>query len=493
MPFVNETDTAEDVVRNPPRKPLYRRRWVWVTAGLVAIFVACVGPWPVTWATYEGASYARATFDRVEATEFPTIRGSLRAGIAVRDITPAAGEPMAGYGARKPKTSEAVDEPVFAKAVSLCVEPPGGGPSRTVTIVGGDILLFLPELRAAVLDRAELPPEDVFFTSTHTHSGPGGFSSKWVEELVLGDFDRGVLDRMAGAFADVIRESRASLRPARVDIRHVRPTQEQARRFAVNRYGADQPVAGNITEITLLPDAPREGRPLATLVIANAHPTCLGSDNRRIGGDYPGRLQRRVEESSGGMCMFIAGGVGSTGPATHHPRGPVRLADVADGIFDAIRPAATSPATAGATGPSIRCGTGRFEQQAAISADIVTVDLPPRQYRISENLRLSPVAAGYLHGRSTYVHVLRINGLVLLGMPGDYSGELGARLVDQTRQTGLTPVIVSFNGDYIGYILPVSRYTTPTHETRDENLFGPWCGEYFNDIAGRIVGRLAAR
>ena len=50
----------------------------------------------------------------------------------------------------------------------------------------------------------------------------------------------------------------------------------------------------------------------------------------------------------------------------------------------------------------------------------------------------------------------------------------------------------SFNGDYVGYLLPQRRYSTPHFETRGENLFGPWCGEYFNEISRRVVARLSA-
>jgi len=136
--------------------------------------------------------------------------------------------------------------------------------------------------------------------------------------------------------------------------------------------------------------------------------------------------------------------------------------------------------------------------QLTLASAIVEVDLPVQQWRFAQNWRLSPVAASYLHGRKTYIHVLRINECVLLGMPADYSAEL-ERSLQMTHSeaglpvfdNGLIPMVTSFNGDYIGYLVPRSRYEYNNLETRSENVFGPWCGEYFNDISLRLIERLA--
>ena len=131
-------------------------------------------------------------------------------------------------------------------------------------------------------------------------------------------------------------------------------------------------------------------------------------------------------------------------------------------------------------------------RELVLAAARVEVNLPPQQYRISENWRFSTVAASWLHDRRSYIHVLRINNMVLLGMPADYSGELAVELEEFAEGSGLFPLITSFNGDYIGYLLPQRRYNTPHFETRWENLFGPWCGEYFNEISRRVITRLSA-
>ena len=55
-------------------------------------------------------------------------------------------------------------------------------------------------------------------------------------------------------------------------------------------------------------------------------------------------------------------------------------------------------------------------------------------------------------------------------------------------ERGLTLMITSFNGDYLGYVNPEEYYYTIRHaETRDLNWFGPQNGEYFVELVNRIL------
>lgn len=76
-------------------------------------------------------------------------------------------------------------------------------------------------------------------------------------------------------------------------------------------------------------------------------------------------------------------------------------------------------------------------------------------------------------------------------MPADYSGELEMTLAKKRPINAPIPIISSFNGDYVGYIIPNSRYDSEHYESRDMNLLGPWAGEYFNDLAMDIIHQSA--
>jgi len=474
-------------------RPKRRRRWPWVLGGiglLLAAFVVCVGPWPTYDDGYEGTAYAEATFARIDAWDADAAPGALQAGVAAVEITPSAGEPLAGYSAREPKACSGADEALHAKAITLA------NGRATVTILGGDILLVLPALRDAILDRLDLPREQVYFTATHTHAGPGGFSGRWVDEIVLGDHDPAVADRLADRFAEAVRRSRADLRPATMELHTLRPTPDRAASYIRNRLPGDGAAHGTV-HVLLWRRAGRDepagapgepaGVPLAALVVASPHPTCLGHENRRASADYPGVVQRRLAAAWGCPVLFAAGAVGSMGPAEVEPRGPERMQAVGEAIVAGVQ----TGTDAGSGGAESRPLPAR--RAARIESHVVPVNLPPLQYRLSDDWRLSPIAARYLHGRRTYVHVLRIGEAVLLGMPCDYSGELAVALEAwAVEHTALTPVVTSFNGDYIGYVLPPQRYRLDHYEAWDLNVFGPACGAYLDAVARRVLRRWAA-
>ena len=57
-----------------------------------------------------------------------------------------------------------------------------------------------------------------------------------------------------------------------------------------------------------------DGR-VAVLGSYAAHATVLSGAMMEFSADYPGYWQRSVEQSTGGLAVFLAGGVGSHGPA----------------------------------------------------------------------------------------------------------------------------------------------------------------------------------
>ena len=198
------------------RRRFYRRKGVWVAAGVVVALLVLVGPWPTYRSHFAGSGYAETTFARIEKVDLSGRRGALLAGVAVVDITPPVGEPMGGYSARDPMVSRGVLDHTWAKALSLT------SGHKTVTIVAGDLLLVSPELRQAILARCGLAADEVYFTATHTHTGGGGYSPQWAWEYVLGEYDEKILDRLAGAFAGAIARSRADMQPALIRIAQIR-------------------------------------------------------------------------------------------------------------------------------------------------------------------------------------------------------------------------------------------------------------------------------
>jgi hypothetical protein len=117
-----------------------------------------------------------------------------------------------------------------------------------------------------------------------------------------------------------------------------------------------------------------------------------------------------------------------------------------------------------------------------LGAHLLEVELPPYRYPIGRHLRLSPVVMSLLHERRTFLHLARIGDLVLVGMPCDFSGVLALEIDRRVEGRGIAAV-TSFNGDYVGYVLPRPDFEIAHYETRTMNFFGPWAGEYLADLA----------
>jgi len=500
------TPPDESADASPPAAPLPRRSWkrrsLRIVLGIVIVVVIVVGPWPAFDGDLAG-EWVETTEQRLEQMTLTTTRGPALAGAAEVDITPRPGEPLAGFSGREPMSCDGLADRVWAKAISL------SDGTQTVTVVGGDILLFLPDLCDAVLRRAGVEREGVYFTSTHTHSGPGGYAPGWLEQwTAIGEFDPAVADRLADAFADAITRSRAAMQPARLVVARTTPTA----RLVVNRIDKSMPGNSSLACLSILgPD----GKHVAGLVTFNAHPTCYGRRNRLASGDYPGVVQRELAKRYGGVWLFAAGAMGSMKVATKQPRGAKRLAEVAANVLSvavplagealkaapAFPPEGASEGNKGLPGRVLHTddGTtyvGPSRSEATLAAAVLRVDLPQTDYRISRHWRLSPIMTSLIHGRVSTIHAVRINEMVLLGMPCDYSGELSARAEaypapGQCSGDELVPVVTSFNGDYIGYLIPRGRYAADHYESRGANFFGPWCGEYFYNLSTRLVERLA--
>lgn len=435
---------------------------------IIAAMVFILGPWPVNRRPHDNTRYSKTTRQRIRQTDFTPARGDILASVAFKEITPPVASPLAGFGARKPNASESHGERMYVKALTLKVE------SQTVTIVAADILLVMSNLRREILHRLGVSPEEVFFTATHTHSGPGGFAPGIIEQFVIGKYDRQHLDDLAEAFDEAIRSSRVNLRPAQIgwgtSTRKDSP-------FVHNRIDATDPPQSTVHAL-LIRDA--DGRDvIATLVIAAPHATCLGKRNLLPHRDFPGQVQDSIEKIVGGRCLYAAGAVGSMAPAKVGNNDHEQVQVVGERLSRSAMAALRDASAAGDT-------------NATLCSRILEVDLPPIQYRLTGWARLSPISAALmLRSRRTYIHTLTINDRIIIAMPADYSGELEMTLAEKRPINAPIPIISSFNGDYVGYIIPNSRYDSEHYESRDMNLLGPWAGEYFNDLAMDIIHQSA--
>ena len=116
------------------------------------------------------------------------------------------------------------------------------------------------------------------------------------------------------------------------------------------------------------------------------------------------------------------------------------------------------------------------------------VAMPPLGVRISDGLRLRPWVSRKLLPamRDSYLQVFRINDSIWIATPCDYSGELALGIKEHMAARGFDAVVTSFNGDYIGYVVPLRYYHASGYEPRVMSFFGPYVPEYLDEFARKM-------
>src|ERR1035438_7192488 len=266
---------------------------------------------------FREAYYAQTTAQlRASATTNQLADGELAAGfgrarlsptVKVPQDVPAEGRfrslPLAGYGSRHGKPANGVHDDIYIKAVAFKV----GG--RVGVMVGADALIIpreVADMAAARLEELGLSREQIYLSATHTHSSLGAWGEGMVEEAFAGGFQREVRVWFSDCIVAAVRDAIGDLKPAQFG--HGRfASSEFIRNRLVGGLGKVDP------EFSFAVVKQNTGK-LAVLGVYGAHATVLGSDMMDFSADYPGCWERAVEQATGGMAVFLAGGVGSHSP-----------------------------------------------------------------------------------------------------------------------------------------------------------------------------------
>ncbi|MCG3177827.1 MAG: hypothetical protein BIFFINMI_00147 [Phycisphaerae bacterium] len=456
-----------------PPKPWYRKWRYRIPLLLIVTSAVVIGPWPADTSTYVGSAYQQSTLDRLAAAQpLSAGPGPIRVGTADLDITPPVGHKLAGYGEKSDKRSTGIRSRCHTRALSIARG------DKVVTILCTDILIINQKMADAVRSQTGLSPHEIYFTATHTHSGPGQWGDHSLEEIVAGSYSPEFFRTLTQKMAEAVIASRQNLADAEMAVLRLPTERFERQKNRVDNllpthdwlYGLffRRPGTGTTTQ---------PGELLAALAVFSAHPTASGLHSREMSADYPGGLAERLHESGVGVAMFAAGTVGDSRPklppGRDNPDRAIKLGrELADRLMAAL--------------PS-----AHWQAEASLASLNLPVDLPPLRLSISRHWRLSPICTRWIRRDATRLQALRIGPATLVGMPGDYAGMLGNALDDWNAGRHGTLIATSFAADYVGYVMPRSVFNDYwSYETRLMNFYGPWLGEYLNDTAERMIDRL---
>jgi hypothetical protein len=452
----------------------------WVVLGAAAVL--CLDG--VDYQPYFRAPYYAETIARLQAraTTNHSTCGELAAGFGRARLTPTIGAPqdepaqgrfralpLAGYGNRQGRPATAVHDDLQVKAVALRVG------DRLGVLVSADALIIPREVAEIAVRRLgqdlALRREQVYFGATHTHASLGGWGEGLVAEAFAGDFQPGARTWFVECLVTAVRQAVADLTPAALG----------QGRFAAPAFVRNRLVGelGHVDPEFSYVVLKQQDGDLAVVGSYAAHATVLSGANMEFSGDYPGAWQRAVERATGGLALFLAGGVGSHSPVPGEGgfRGAERMGQALAQALLARLP--ETPLT----------------NSAALNILGLEVSLPSLHARLSDGVRLRPWVASRLLplGGATFLQAFRIGESVWVSTPCDFSGELALELKDHLRARQAQAVITSFNGDYIGYVIPARYYHLGGYEPRLMSFFGPAVPDYLAELIRALALEVTRR
>jgi hypothetical protein len=222
-------------------------------------------------------------------------------GVNVVDVSPTAEEIATGqlymgaYGiltARGPATG--VHDPVYARTMVLRA----GSTTITMTILDmpGMSNRVLHAMVDGVQAATNLPKENIYVGSTHSHSAPDLWS-------LWGGVPEGYKSRVIELTAQSITDAVNSAQPAELFV---------SKGTAPNRNRRDWPITD--PELTVLDAKTSDGQRIGTLINFAAHPVKLGAENKLISRDFCGYTVDQAEGALGGQVLFFNGVVGDASP-----------------------------------------------------------------------------------------------------------------------------------------------------------------------------------
>lgn len=425
---------------------------------LLIVSVAMPLPIPENNQPYQFAQrdYEIATLARLQKSTARIGQGTeLLVGVGTAEITAEIGQPLMGFA--RARKNEGVETPCFAHALTMqCGD-------NTVTIVAGDLFLWLPSLTKAVIKQSGLTADDVYFTASHTHSSVGGWASGIIEEFFYGKFAQKYFDKLVDSFVFAIKQSRENLQPAKLFYQYAETNCLQ------NRIYPEEKPAREIIEALVFRQITPPFSRLATFAIYGAHATLTKSETTKNSADYIGAWRNFWERNAEGAAIFAAGYGGDARAKENYT-----AQTFGEELGKIILTATETP----------------IEVNELVNLQLV-VDTPVTRLPLGKNWRLFPHLVPYFFPPQTIITTLKIGSIILVGFPGDVASDLAPLMENFAPARNEKIILTSFNGDWRGYFTTqkTALEKPEAYEVR-MSLLGFTAGEYFVNLVQKMIEKL---
>ena len=398
--------------------------------------------------------------------------GPLRAGAAVRKITPDPAEKrvyLAGFGINRVATAVHDDLWVRALALSDGVTTIALAALDLIGLFQDDVFLILGEV-----SRGGISLQGAVIACTHTHSGPDTLGL-WGPNRITSGVDRDYLAWVRAQTAEAIVEAIGGLRPARLRAASV-PAPGLARNAREPSIVDD--------ELSVLRAEEDDGTAIATVTNFPCHPEVLGNENTVITSDFPHFLRERIEATDGGTAIHFSGDLG--GMMT--PDVPAHTFVEAQRMGERLAERALN---ALADAPSLEVDRIWWRQRKFE----VTLENP--LLGMAHRTRLIHRHMIQADGRTlieTTASLLGLGGAQMLAVPGEVLPRLGLKL--RALLPGPYRFLIGLANDELGYILDPSEFHAPANyfdpgDSYEERMsIGPEMGPALYATAQTLVQAL---
>ncbi len=376
------------------------------------------------------------------------------------------GYTLGGYGARMSKPAEAIHDDIWAKA--LVIRDQG----KQFAIVTMDILGLPPNVKSRLIRRLDdeaWNAENIMLLPSHAHSSLEmlALNEHNIFDIpAIGIFQPALLDFVVDRLAQLIIQTDQALAPVTTGT-----SSKEIADLNRNRRGST-PVD---RELTVTRIDQMDGTPLAILVNWTAHPTIMDEHDMWVSGGWPGYLQRELEAwiGHGVVAMYYNGAEGDQSVVagaggSHYEKAEIygrRLALEVMPLYEDIQ----------------------VEGEVTFDYSMRSVALPPKrphpdfmrtggqEYMLNED-NIDALLNQVLPD-STYIGVVRLGSLMIVGAPGEMIAQLGLQVKDALRTEHVRhPVVGGLANEWISYMLTPAEYAKGGYEA-SVSFFGEGLGD----------------
>jgi hypothetical protein len=378
------------------------------------------------------------------------------AGYAEKNITPALGIDLTGFGFYLDRRAESVLDDLKVRA--LCVR----SQTHCLILIACDLLGFtIPfsdKIRTCIASEQKIPLQNILLSCTHTHSGPATQPIPG-----LGRVDSRYLRRVAEAVKEAAAEASAALEAVEFGFHF-----EAAEPIGYNRR------LGNFEDVDpWLKVVIFKGKKKKIFLLSYAcHPVTLGP-TKEISADWPGALSREIE-ARGHAGLVFQGFCGDIDPVIYLNRrfGATKEDLALSGKILAERALKSEKYISFEARPGLGAAEKRIRlplqvfPKSALRQETKGAIEATREFsragRIIRGWRRRVEKLQAAHSLSPWVEgvpvqALRIGGLKILGLPGGVFSGLGIKL----REKWPSLLTIGYANGNVGYLPTREAYRTP--------------------------------